>query len=171
MSRTKAQVGVAALVVAAACWITALAAAAPPGPPPNFDVVTSGPVGFGVDPVACPGGFVITSVAPAQGTHIGGNGTLAARECAQPDFVNGINHISGEGVITSTDGAQLFYDYGGTAPLPDLSTGTIGEQLSYTITGGTGRFADASGGGRLSTHGNFFVSVTAELAGTLQLHG
>ena len=39
-----------------------------------------------------------------------------------------------------------------------------------TITGGTGRFAGASGGGTLRTHGNFFVSVTGEYDGRIQLH-
>jgi hypothetical protein len=167
----KTGLGIATLAAAACFCMTGVAAAAPPGPPPNFDVVSTGPVGFGIDPIACPGGFVITGNAPASGTHIGGEGTLTTRECAQPDFVNGVNHVDGDGVITSTDGAQLFYHYGGTAPLPNIVTGTVGEVLSYTITGGTGRFAGASGGGVLSSHGNFFVTVTAELTGTLKLHG
>jgi hypothetical protein len=52
-------------------------------------------------------------------------------------------------VLTSTDGAQIFYHYGGTAPLPNFVTGALSEDLAFSITGGTGRFASASGGGRL----------------------
>src|SRR4051794_40214887 len=169
MSRVKMRLAAAGLAVVAASGLTALAAATSPPQPPNFSVVASGPVGFGVDPAACPGGFVITAVSPARGTHIGGKGSLNATECATPDFVHGVNNVSGTGVLTSTDGAQLFYTYGGTAPLPNLVTGAIGEDLAFSITGGTGRFAGASGGGRLRTHGDFYVSVTGEFDGTLRL--
>jgi hypothetical protein len=151
-------------------WLAALAAATPLRSPPNFDVVASGPVGYYVDPIACPGGSVITATSPARGTHIGGKGSLTAHECAQPDFAAGLNHIDGEGVLTATDGAKIFYHYGGTAPLPDFSTGALSEDLAFSITGGTGRFAGASGGGRLRTHGNFYVSVTGEFEGTLTMH-
>jgi hypothetical protein len=44
---------------------------------------------------------------------------LNAHECATPDYTTGINHIDGEGAFTSTDGAQIFFRYGGTSPLPD----------------------------------------------------
>jgi hypothetical protein len=118
--RGAARLGAVAVAVAVACWLTALAAGEPPQGPPNFRVSASGPVGFGVDPVACPGGFVITaSSTPASGTHIGGSATLNAHECATPDYTTGINHIDGEGAFTSTDGAQIFFRYGGTSPLPD----------------------------------------------------
>jgi hypothetical protein len=165
--------GAVAVAAAAACWLTAFAAGAPPQGPPNFKVSTSGPVDFGAaDPVTCPSGFVITSPpAPASGTHIGGKGTFSAHECATPDYTAGINHVKGEGTFTSTDGAQIFFDYGGTSPLPDITTGLISEQLEFSITGGTGRFAGASGGGVLRTHGNFYVSVTGEYDGTIKLHG
>ena len=171
MLRGASRLGVVAAAVAVACWLTALAAGAPPQPPPNFKVSTSGPVGFGVDPVACPGGFVITASSPASGSHIGGKGTFEASECATPDYTTGINHVDGEGVFTSTDGARIFFHYGGTSPLPDIATGVISEQLAFSITGGTGRFAGASGGGVLRTHGNFYVSVTGEYEGTIALHG
>src|SRR5262245_25628767 len=166
-----ARLGAVAVAVATACWLTALAAGGPPQRPPNFKVSTSGPVGFGVDPVACPGGFVITASSPASGSHIGGKGAFSARECATPDYATGINHVDGEGVFTSTDGAQIFFHYGGTSPLPDTTTGLISEELGFSITGGTGRFAGASGGGVLRTSGNFFVSVTGEYAGTIELDG
>jgi hypothetical protein len=156
-----------AVAVATACW----PAAAASGAPPNFKVSTSGPVGFGIDPVACPGGFVITASSPASGTHLGSKGTFSAHECATPDYVAGINHIDGEGVFTSTGGAQIFFHYGGTSPLPDTTTGVIGEELSFSITGGTGQFAGASGGGILRTHGNFFVTVFGEYDGTIKPNG
>ena len=160
------------MVVAAACWLPALATGKPPEGRSNFEVSASGPVGFGVDAATCPGGFVITaSSTPASGTHIGGKATLDARECATPDYTTGINHIDGEGAFISTDGAQIFFRYGGTSPLPDTTTGVISEELAFSITGGTGRFAGASGGGVLRTHGNFYVSVTGEYDGTIELHG
>jgi hypothetical protein len=156
----------------AGCSLTALATGKPPQAPPNFGVSASGPVGFGVDPAACPGGFVITaSSTPASGTHLGGKATLDARECATPDYTTGINHIDGVGSFTSTDGAEIFFRYGGTSPLPDTATGVISEQLTFSIIGGSGRFAGATGGGVLRTSGNFYVSVTGEYDGTIELHG
>jgi hypothetical protein len=171
MLRGASKLGAVVVAVATACWLTALAAGELPQGPPNFKVSTSGPVGFGVDPVTCPGGFVITSSAPASGTHIGGQGTFSAHECATPDYTTGVNHVDGEGVFTSTDGAQIFFHYGGTSPLPDIATGVISEQLAFSITGGSGRFSGATGGGVLRTHGNFYVSVTGEYDGTIKLHG
>jgi hypothetical protein len=111
----------------AAWWLTALAAGEPRQRPPNFKVSTSGPAGFGVDPVTRPAGFVITASSPARGSHIGGKGSFNAHECATPDYRTGINHVDGEGAFTSTDGAQIFFDYGGTSPLPDTTTGLIRE--------------------------------------------
>ena len=169
MWRGVVRLGAAAAVAITACWLTALAAGERQGPP-NFKVSASGPVGFLVDPVACPGGAVVTATStPTSGTHLGGKATLDARECATP--VAGVNHVDGQGTFTSTDGAQIFFHYGGTSPLPDFATGEIAEQLTFSITGGTGRFAGATGGGVLRTHGNFFVSVTGEYDGTIKLHG
>ena len=171
MRRGAARLGAVAAVVITACWLAALAAGERQGPP-NFKVTASGPVGFLPDEPECPGGAVVTATAtPTSGTHLGGKATLDARECATPDFVAGVNHIVGHGTFTSTDGATISFDYGGMSPLPDFATGAINEQLEFTITGGTGRFAGASGGGTLRTHGNFFVSVTGEYDGTIQLHG
>src|SRR3954447_3363106 len=81
MLRGASRLAGVAVAVATAAWLPALASGEPPQPPPNFKVSASGRVGFGVDPVTCPGGFVITaSSAPASGTHIGGEGDP---ECAR----------------------------------------------------------------------------------------
>jgi hypothetical protein len=157
----------------AAALVTAgTAGSAPPQPvPPNFHVVAPGSVGFAFEPFPC-GGFRITGLAPASGTEIGDNGTLAATECSRPD--GAVNHVDGQAVVTATGGDQIFIHYFGDSPPAD-SNGVFHEELSFTITGGTGHFEGSTGGGRLTTDGviNFFgpTIATAHYDGTIEHRG
>jgi hypothetical protein len=174
MSRNQLRLACALLSAVSMGGIAAASGAgARPADPPNFHVVATGQVGFapGDQTNGCNfGSFLITGNAPATGTHVGGKGTLSETECATPDFVHQSNHVDGNGTITTTGGDQIFFHYGGDEPLPDLGTGNVSEELAFTITGGTGHFAGASGSGLLHSHGNFFVAVTAELDGTIAIH-
>ena len=167
-------VGLSACAVALA--LATSAGSTPPqtsqqGAGPNFHIVAPGPVAFAFEPFPC-GGYRITGLAPASGTHIGGKGTMRATECSRPD--GPINHVDGQAVVTATGGDQITIHYFGDAPAAD-STGAFHEDLAFVITGGTGHFEGATGGGRLTTNGviNFFgpTLVTAHLDGTIKLHG
>jgi hypothetical protein len=168
-------------IVALSTAATALALVTGAGstPPPtsaqgagsNFHIVAPGPVAFAFEPFPC-GGFRITGLAAASGTHVGSKGTMRADECSRPD--GPINHVDGQAVVTATGGDEIAIHYYGDAPAADAS-GAIHEDLTFVITGGTGHFEDATGGGRLTTNGviNFFgpTLVTAHLDGTIKLHG
>ena len=150
--------------------------------PPNFDIVASGPVGFGCAeggqfPNCVPFVFLITGTAPAPGTHIGGRATFSTREIATPiSFTD--NSIDGHAVVTATNGDQIFIHYTGISPAPSpdsTGAGHLNDDLAFSITGGTGHFRDARGGGRLTATGAVFFDgrptiVSSELAGTIQMH-
>jgi hypothetical protein len=51
-------------------------------------------------------------------------------------------------------------------------TGDFHDDLAFAITGGTGRFGAATGGGRLTAHGNIYqvpTIVSSELEGTIAI--
>jgi hypothetical protein len=149
-----------------------VATGARPADPPNFHIVASGPVDFVFEPVPC-GGFRITGSAAASGTHIGDASTFATSECARPDFVTGVNHVDGHAVVTADNGDQLFIHYFGDSPAPNLVTGDFHDDLAFAITGGTGHFSTAGGGGRLTAHGNIYqvpTIVSSQLDGTIDTH-
>jgi hypothetical protein len=161
-------------VGAALALVTGAGSTPPPasaqGAMPNFHIVAPGPVAFAFEPFPC-GGYRITGLAPASGTHVGSKGTMKASECSQPD--GPVNHVDGNAVVTATGGDKIAIHYFGDAPAAD-ATGAFHEDLTFVITGGTGQFEDATGGGRLTTNGviNFFgpTLVTAHLDGTIKLH-
>ena len=56
--------------------------------------------------------------------------------------------VTGTGTVVAANGDQVFATFTGTATVPSLvpAVGDIGQTtLVFTITGGTGRFSDASG--------------------------
>jgi hypothetical protein len=171
-----------------AVGLTATAALpSPAASPPNFDVKAKGAVDFGcanaADPFpVClnPPAFAITGTAPASGPHVGGKATFSTREIATPippDFTQ--NSIEGNAMVTATNGDQIFIHYFGTspAPNPDPATGIgqLNDNLTFEITGGTGRFEDARGSGKLVATGDVFFDarptvVDSELSGTIKMH-
>ena len=165
MKRTAAFHAILGAVAVAAAIVAPLPAATPP----NFDVITRGPVEFAFEPVPC-GGFRVTGVAVATGTHVGEEGTFAANECSRPD--GAVNHIDGRATLTTTGGDQIFIHYYGDAPPFNVITGELAEDIAFSIIGGSGHFADASGGGRLTTEAHFYASpiVTARLVGSIEIH-
>jgi len=171
-----------------AVGLTATAALpSPAASPPNFDIKASGAVAFGcanaADPFPnCfnPPAFSITGTAPASGPHVGGKATFSTREIATPQpptFTT--NKVEGNAMVTATNGDQIFIHYSGTspAPFPDPVTGVgqLDDNLTFEITGGTGRFEDARGGGKLVATGDVFFDarptiVDSELSGTIKIH-
>jgi hypothetical protein len=99
------------------------------------------------------GDLIVTSdVATGHGTHVG-RYTLEAQETI--NVVTGAI-TGGEFTLTAANGDTLTGTYSGTA-----RPGLLGYDVSGPITGGTGRFASASG--YLEWHGDF-DPVTLRLA-------
>ena len=110
---------------------------------------------------------VVTAAQPkADGLHLTltevGQGTqLGAFTRAETLVVHAADTISGSGVFTAANGDQVFTTVSGGFTSPTTVAGT------YTITGGTGRFADASGSASWSGVTSDGIHVAVTFAGTL----
>jgi len=138
-------------------------------------------VGFNPDPTAvaerCSEGY--EWILQSAGTvHLKtavyrGDATLAAEHCSRwltPPVEKAIGQI-GHGVMTLTtpDGDELRFIYSG---FWNWAGGLEGEYLTvvkmhYTVTGGTGVFADASGHGRMRFLGDETDAQWGKMRGTL----
>jgi len=155
-------VAVAAVALSAA----ATAPAADHGAGARFHVVTNLHTSLASDPTCF--GLAVTAAGGVSGTHIG-NGDWVSGECLDSFSRPGIILVHGHGVITAADGDQLFVDYDVTTPVPD-ATGAIHASGTYTIVGGTGRFAGSTGSGTTVADGNVFAfTATDTLDGTIHL--
>jgi hypothetical protein len=84
--------------------------------------------------------------------------------CTNPEGAD----IQGQFVMTAANGDQVFIDYV-TLAHPDFNAGVITFSGTWTITGGTGRFADATGDGTLSGEGSLLppFDVIASFVGSI----
>ncbi len=95
------------------------------------------------------GGLQTRSEATGTATHLGRT-TCATWHCTPlGDQITG-----GTGTLTAANGDQVFVTYSGTAPF-NLATAVPGVTAipmggPFTIVGGTGRFAGASGSGTMN---------------------
>lgn len=105
---------------------------------------------LGIDPVRCPGTF-LTGTTTGQGTasHMGAV-RLSASDC--PTTADGVNFFfsNGELTLTGANGDTLQARYQGTL-LPIAGSSPVLHAISGTfhVSGGTGRFRGARGGGNL----------------------
>ena len=149
---------------------------------PTFDVVAKGRVGFGCAkggqfPNCKPFVYLLTGTAPASGTPIGEHGTFNTRESATP-ISKTHNRIDGHAVVTAADGDKIFIHYTGLSPAPaadKTGVGHLNDDLRFSITGGTGRYAGAQGSGRLTATGAVYYDkrptiVSSKLLGTIKTH-
>lgn len=114
-------------------------------------LTTFGPPGPGItgcDGDAATGIFVIEGGGVA--THLGRNTLVADSEV-------GFGTQCGHTVLTAADGDELEFDFEGgvSPPDPDLNIAFSG---TWTITGGTGRFSDAKGGGTYEGTANLLTA-------------
>jgi len=112
-------------------------------------------------------GLRVTVSGTAAGTHIG-PGTWTHSECIDPFSQAPKAHVVGEGVLIASNGDRLVIDFDALADLPD-ATGQIHPRGTYTIAGGTGRFAGATGNGSLAVDGIVGDGETAVLDGTIHV--
>lgn len=118
-------------------------------------------------PDATCGGLRVVASGSATGTELGA-GTWNDTECAA--FTATGIAIDGQLILTAANGDQLDVAYHAESAFPD-ATGAIHPQGTFTIEGGTGRFAGATGGGSLAADANVAdPATTATLDGTIQLH-
>jgi len=84
--------------------------------------------------------------------------------CSNPDGAN----VVGEMVITAADGDQVFGSYQTLAHL-DFVGGQVRALGSFEITGGTGRFANATGQGIISAVGSLAppFGVLGQMSGVI----
>ncbi|MGH8068149.1 MAG: hypothetical protein ACRERE_23535 [Candidatus Entotheonellia bacterium] len=87
-------------------------------------------------PMPVDDGIQVTTTGAGWATHLGS----FTREATVVIHADG----SAEGTVkfTAANGDQLWADIEGASPIPISSTTRVG---TYTFTGGTGRFSDASG--------------------------
>lgn len=96
-------------------------------------------------------GFNLSSVGEATGkvSHMGKT-TMSSAHCT-PDM--GVDEIlGGEMTLVAANGDKVFIAYEGTAPFPGPGTDVIIADIDFEILDGTGRFADATGGGDMTAY-------------------
>jgi hypothetical protein len=149
----------------------------------SFRITASGPVGFdcwegGGFPNCDPMIFKIFGTAPATGTFVGKTATFETVEKATPQpptFAQ--NEIDGHAVVKRKNGDELYIHYTGESPAPspdETGVGHLNDDLGFVIEGGTGRFENATGSGRLTATGDVYYDarptvVSSELNGTISL--
>ena len=90
-----------------------------------------------------------------EGDHIGA-GTIAGT--SQVNFFAFPFEQSGQSTITAANGDQLVFSYEGTA-VPGPADGDVVFGGDFAFVGGTGRFANASGGGTYAGTANTIAQV------------
>lgn len=109
----------------------------------------------------------VTASGTALGTHVGTalwSDSETLDPCSQAPNV----HVVGDGVLTAASGDELVIHYDMTTPFPDANL-QIHPRGTFTITGGTGRFAGASGGGLIAVDGTAGGAETGVFDGTIVL--
>lgn len=87
--------------------------------------------------------------AMGDGTPIGKSTFVGHAQYYPPDF-----NLTGNGVITTANGDQIFATVNEPGPVIEFKTGNIVLTCRATITDGTGRFTGATGGWTTIAHAN-----------------
>lgn len=156
----------AALIVGGTTGVSN-AATTPPGATAftglgNYGVVTT----THPDATGC-NGYKVVGSGTVTGNRITGGGTWSQKEDACTATVPGKWDINGSVTITEADGDQLFFTYHLSAPL--TSDNLVYPTGTFTITGGTGSFDEAVGGGKMNASVNLLdkAHVSANLDGSM----
>jgi hypothetical protein len=130
--------------------------------------------------------LLVIGIGTAKGTHLSSHSAATAEECSDAESEPGKFHVHGIGTFTAPNGDTLYLDYLETsnAPVFDPVTGAciscvLIDEGTFTVVGGTGRFAGATGGGSISAVVPIYYDftdpihplkahVTAEYDGTIQ---
>ncbi len=113
------------------------------------------------------GGFRVSGTGIGRATHLGA-ATITVDECVDFAMEPGRVHVYGSLVLTAANGDQLHVSVDKVGDLPG-PTGDAHVAGPYVVSGGTGRFAEATGSGTTTTDANVITSTaTAKLVGTLR---
>ena len=107
-----------------------------------------------------PGVLSVTTSGAGHASHLG-RITLSTTETL--DFVTTPGTLvirDGRLVMVAANGDELYWSYEGTGSLPD-EDGDSSLTGTFVITGGTGRFSDATGGGTFEGSGNAVTGVAS----------
>jgi hypothetical protein len=97
-------------------------------------------------PTPRPGVLTGTGVGSGHATHLG-KVNVSTSELLDFTVAPGdVTIRDGRLVMVAANGDELHWTYSGSGPVPDASGGVAFGGV-FTITGGTGRFADATGSG------------------------
>lgn len=117
--------------------------------------------GSGMITAATPGptGVAITTIGDGEATHLG---KFTREEEILLNPANGT--LTGTIAFSAADGSQLYCDLAGAFTGPNTVAGT------YTFTGGTGRFVNASGVAYFSVVQSDPANFTFDFAGTIDMN-
>jgi hypothetical protein len=122
-----------------------------------FKGLVSGEVVFTPDSQSpSPTGLWTDSSAVGTVSHLGM--TMMTGRHPKP---TGTDIAGGEMKLVAASGAEVWITYGGYAPYPEIGVpSTIVVDVDFTIVGGTGRFAHATGGGAMTGYVEFPGELT-----------
>ena len=109
--------------------------------------------------------YVITVAFKGEATHAGrftGGGSHCTQISWTPAGPGGVAYSDGRGTLTAANGSTLTLEWGDGVSGVDPTTGKLWFKDTFTFTGGTGRFAGASGGGQ---EGGILEDLQAVLGG------
>lgn len=112
-------------------------------------------------PTSTPGVLAGTVSGAGHAAHLG-KVTLTTTEVL--DFASSPGTAivrDGRMVTVAANGDQLRWSYSGTGSLPPDANGNIPLSGTFVITGGTGRFSDASGSGHFRGVGNVVTGIAS----------
>ncbi len=152
-------------ILVSAIFVTLTVAAGAQSSARPFNVTLDG----NASPVFQPDGCTIINDehGTGHGSHLGAiswQSHEVVDVCSNPEG----GDVSGEIVITAANGDQLFASYTTLAHL-DFGAGVVQALGAYQITGGTGRFVNASGQGIISAVGSLAppFGVLAQMSGVI----
>ena len=106
-----------------------------------------------------PNGVAITAVGEGEATHLG-KFTRQENILLNPNT----GSLTGSITFTAADGSELYCDLAGAFTGPNTAAGT------YTFTGGTGRFVNASGIAYFTIVQSDPANFTFDFAGTIDMN-
>ena len=146
------------LVAALALVLLTAPAVATAATPTPFKSDFTAQASFAETPV--PGVFTVTTAGVGHASHLG-KITLSTSETL--DFATSpgtLLVLDGQSVMVAANGDELYWAYEGTGSLPDEHGNSV-LSGTFVITGGTGRFSDATGGGTFQGSGNAVTGVAS----------
>jgi hypothetical protein len=137
----------AVILVTLALVVTGLAPAATANASLRpFKGTVVGEVSFPLD-TSCPAGRRTDSAAVGTVSHLG-RSEMFSHHCTPA----GSDITGGRMTLVAANRDEVSITYSGSAPFPGPGTEVIVVDIDFEIVGGTGRFADASGGGEMTAY-------------------